>query len=73
MIPVDQVIRNQMLTDNKLHFETMPLAQLQYHHKKLKALKSNTKLLSTLKDKGEKVTKQIEQIEVGFLSCQKFI
>ena len=64
MIPIDQVIKNQTLTDTKLHLEMMTLPELNYHHKKLKTLTSNPKLLNTLKDKGEKITKQLQQIEV---------
>jgi hypothetical protein len=66
MIPIDRIIKNQDLTNTKLNYEDMNIAQLEYYYNRYKKLKNDAHLLSTLKDKGAKVIHQFETIEVNY-------
>lgn len=64
MIPIDRVIKNQTITNEKLDFESMDLNQLDYHYKKYKSLLTNKTLINSLKDKGERIQAKIVELEV---------
>jgi hypothetical protein len=52
MIPIDRIIKKQDLTNTKLNYADMSIAQLEYYYNRYKKLKNDAHLLSTLKDNG---------------------
>lgn len=50
---------------NRKDYDTMGLSDLESNLKKCMSLRNNLKLMSSLKDKGEKLNGQIKLIEVG--------
>lgn len=72
MISIDRVMKHQDLHDDILNFHKMEIVELEYYYKRYKRLKSNTCLLNALADKGDKINKQIDFIEVGCLYIDNF-
>jgi hypothetical protein len=64
MISIDTVIKNQDLTSNKIDFENMNVEELSYYRRKYTSLQNNKILMNSLGDKGERVRKTLELIEV---------
>ncbi len=50
----------------EVDFQTLSLAKLKEHYIRVKSLQSNTKLLNSLPDKGEKYLSRLNKIEVRF-------
>ena len=65
-MPIDRVIKNQDITDNKLSFEDMNLNELEHYYNRFKKLKNNSHLLKSLKDNGDKLIQKYQTIEVIF-------
>lgn len=66
MHSISNLMKFNAVNNEKLNFEKMTLEELKNHQKKFKSIKSNTKLINSLKDKGEKIDDNLKIIEVRF-------
>lgn len=66
MHSIINLLKFNSINNEKLNFEKMNLDELKNHEKKFKAIKSNTKLINSLKDKGQKIDENLKIIKVGF-------
>jgi hypothetical protein len=71
MISIDTVIKNQDLASNTRDFENMKIEELNYYHRKYINLANNKKLINSLSDRGERIRKTLDIIEVFFYSVVK--
>lgn len=67
MHSVSNLIKFNAIKDKKIEYEKLGLQELRNYQKKYKDLQENKKLISTLKDKGEKIRETLLRIEVGVL------
>lgn len=66
MLSISNLLRFNSINNEKLNFEKMNLDELKNHEKKYLGIKSNTKLINSLKDKGQKIDENLKIIQVGY-------